>query len=177
MALYGKTMGLVGFGQIGQAVAKLALAFGMEVLVYTRTPRKELEEEKLHFCDLDTLLRRAHVISLHCPLTETSRGMINRASMEKMRPGALLVNTGRGPLLDEAEVAQALREGRLGGLAVDVVSVEPIRTDNPLLTAPNCIITPHIAWATKEARERLLSVSAENLRQYKKGTPQNVVNP
>jgi len=177
MGLYGKTMGLIGFGQIGQAVAKLAMAFGMEVLVYTRTPKKELEGEHLHFCDLDTLLLQSHVISLHCPLTDASKGLICKETIAKMRPGAFVINTGRGPLICEADVAQALQEGLLGGYAADVVSVEPILADNPLLTAPNCILTPHIAWATLEARQRLLSVSAENLRQFLLGTPQNVVNP
>lgn len=177
MGLYGKTMGLVGFGQIGQAVAKLAIAFGMEVLVYTRTPKKELESEHLRFCDLDTLLRASHVVSLHCPLTAESQELICKQTIASMRPGALVINTGRGPLINEADVAQALKDGRLGGYAADVVSVEPILKSNPLLSAPNCILTPHIAWATKEARQRLISVSAENLRQFINGTPQNVVNP
>ena len=176
MGLYGKTMGLVGFGQIGQAVAKLAIAFGMDVLVYTRTPKKELEGEHLHFCDLDTLLQKSHVISLHCPLTEDSKGLICKETIAKMRPGAIIINTGRGPLVNEEDLASALRDGTLGGYAADVVSVEPILKTNPLLSAPNCILTPHIAWATLEARERLLAVSAENLRQFTLGTPQNVVN-
>lgn len=176
MALYGKTMGIVGFGQIGQAVAKLAVAFGMEVLVQSRTPRKELEEEHIHFTDLDTLLRRADVISLHCPLTDATKELICKDSIQKMKDGVILLNTGRGPLLCEKDVAEALSSGKMGALGADVVTKEPIEKENPLLTAPNCFLTPHIAWATKDARERLIAVSAENLRQFLNGTPQNVVN-
>ncbi len=176
MALYGKTMGIVGFGQIGQAVAKLAVAFGMEVLVHSRTSRKELEEEHVRFTDLDTLFRKADVISLHCPLTEKTQSLICKETIAKMKDGVILLNTGRGPLLCEEDVAHALHQGKIAALGADVVSKEPIRKENPLLTAPNCFLTPHIAWATKEARERLLAVSAENLRQFLNGTPQNVVN-
>lgn len=173
MALYGKTMGIVGFGQIGQAVARLAKAFGMEVLVHSRTVRDCAD---VTFCDLDTLLANADVVSLHCPLTEKTERMIRSETIAEMKDGAILLNTGRGPLLDEADVAAALRSGKLAALGADVVSKEPITADNPLLTAPNCFLTPHIAWATKEARTRLLAVSAENLRQFLRGTPQNVVN-
>lgn len=176
MALYGKTMGIVGFGQIGQAVAKLADAFGMKVLVHTRTVKPEFETEDLKFCDLDTLLANSHVVSLHCPLTEQSQGLICRETIQKMMDGAILLNTGRGPLINEQDVADALNSGKLRGVGVDVVSKEPIEKTNPLLTAKNCFITPHIAWATLEARERLLAVSAENLRKFMAGTPQNVVN-
>lgn len=176
MALYGKTMGLVGFGQIGQAVAKLAQAFGMNVLVYSRTRRPELETDTCRFCDLDALLAESDVVSLHCPLFDETQGLICKRTIAKMKDGAILINTGRGPLIDEGDVAAALNGGKLGAAGVDVVSVEPIREDNPLLKAKNCFITPHIAWATLEARTRLLEVSAENLRQFKKGTPQNVVN-
>lgn len=173
MALYGKTMGIVGFGQTGQAVAKLAQAFGMEVLVNTRTVRDCAD---VTFCDLDTLLAKSDVVSLHCPLTEKTERLIRAETIEKMKDGAILLNTGRGPLLDEGDVAAALARGKLAALGADVVSREPIAADNPLLTAPNCFLTPHIAWATKEARTRLIAVSAENLRQFVLGTPQNVVN-
>lgn len=173
MALYGKTMGIVGFGQIGQATAKLAQAFGMKVLVHSRTPRPELGYE---FVDLNTLLRSSHVVSLHCPLFPETEKLIRKETIAKMKDGAILINTGRGPLIDEDDVAEALGSGKLYAAGVDVVSAEPIRRDNPLLTAPNCFITPHIAWATLDARTRLLAVSAENLRQFVNGTPQNVVN-
>lgn len=173
MALYGKTIGLIGFGQIGQAVAKLAEAFGMKVLVHSRTARPELGYE---FTDLDTLLSQSDVVSLHCPLFPETEGLIRKETIAKMKDGAILINTGRGPLIDEADVAEALKSGKLYAAGMDVVSKEPIAPENPLLKAPNCFITPHIAWATKEARQRLLAVSAENLRQFVKGTPQNVVN-
>ena len=173
MALYGKTLGIVGFGQIGQAVAKLAKAFGMDVLVHTRTVR---DCPDVTFCDLDTLLKKSDVVSLHCPLTDKTEQLIRKETIEKMKDGAILLNTGRGPLIDEQDVADALDTGKLAALGADVVSKEPIAADNPLLTAPNCYLTPHIAWATKDARVRLIAVSAENLRQFVNGTPQNVVN-
>ena len=173
MALYGKTMGIVGFGQIGQATAKLAEAFGMKVLVHSRTARPESGYE---FVDLDTLLKNSDVVSLHCPLFPETEGLIRKETIAKMKDGAILLNTGRGPLINEADVADALKSGKLYAAGMDVVSKEPISAENPLLSAPNCFITPHIAWATKDARIRLLDVSAENLRQFKNGTPQNVVN-
>lgn len=173
MALYGKTMGLVGFGQIGQAVAKLAEAFDMKVLVHSRTARPELGYE---FVDLDTLLQTSDVVSLHCPLFPETENLIRRETIAKMKDGAILINTGRGPLINESDVAEALKSGKLYAVGVDVVSREPVSPQNPLLKAPNCFITPHIAWATREARTRLLAVSAENLRQFVQGTPQNVVN-
>ena len=173
IALYGKTLGIIGFGQTGQAVAKLAKAFGMNVLVNTRTIR---DCPEVTFCDLETLLAQSDVVSLHCPLTEKTERMIRKETIAKMKDGAILLNTGRGPLLDEQDVAAALKSGKLSALGADVVSKEPISADNPLLTAPNCYLTPHIAWATKDARTRLLAVSAENLRQFLLGTPQNVVN-
>jgi len=173
MALYGKTMGLVGYGQIGQAVAKLALAFGMEVLVYARTPRAL--PEGCRQCSLEELLAASDVVSLHCPLNEESRHLIRRETLEKMKDGAILLNTGRGPLIHEQDVADALESGKLSACGVDVVSVEPMMPDNPLRTAKNCFITPHIAWATGDARKRLLAVSAENLRAWASGMPQNVV--
>lgn len=176
MALPGKTMGIIGFGQIGQAVAKLAVAFGMEVLVYSRTVRPELETEHCKFCDLDTLLAQSHVVSLHCPLTDKTEKLICKETIAKMRDGAILLNTGRGPLVDEQAVADALKSGKLLGYGADVVSREPIPAGNPLLTAPNCFLTPHIAWATYDARVRLMEVSAQNLAAYCAGKPQNVVN-
>lgn len=173
MALYGKTMGIVGFGQIGQATAKLAEAFGMKVLVHSRTARPESGYE---FVDLDALLKNSDVVSLHCPLFPETEGLIRKETIAKMKDGAILINTSRGPLINEADVADALKSGKLYAAGMDVVSKEPISAENPVLSAPNCFITPHIAWATKDARIRLLDVSAENLRQFKNGTPQNVVN-
>lgn len=176
VGLVGKTMGLIGFGQIGRAVAKLAEAFGMEVLIYSRTVRPELETEHCRFCSLDELLEKSDVVSLHCPLTEKTEKLIRSETIAKMKTGAFLLNTGRGPLVDEQAVADALESGKLGGYAADVVCKEPIPAESPLLGAKNCFLTPHIAWATKDARTRLLKVSAENLRAFAAGTPQNVVN-
>lgn len=175
MELAGKTIGIIGFGRIGQAVAKLASAFGMRVLAYTRTPREE--HRLLAECvDLDTLYARSDFISLHCPLFRDNEKMINADSITKMKDGVILINTARGGLLDEDAVANALISGKLGGAAVDVVSEEPMKEYNPLLTAPNCIITPHIAWAPKESRQRLLDTVVDNIRCYLSGNPQNVVN-
>lgn len=175
MELAGKTLGIIGFGRIGQAVAKLVKAFGMQILTYSRTVRPEYRE--LAECvDLDTLLASSDFISLHCPLSEENAKLINASSIAKMKNGAVLINTARGGLLDEAAVADALASGKLGAAAVDVVSEEPMLRNNPLLSAPNCIITPHIAWAPKESRQRLLDCVVENIRSFLAGTPQNVVN-
>ena len=170
--LAGKTMGIIGLGRIGTAVAKLAQAFGMRVIAHSRTPRADIP-----CVDLDTLLRQSDVVSLHCPLFPETEKLIGQAALSKMKDGAILLNTSRGGLLDEEAVAQALRTGRLRAAAVDVVSQEPIIHDNPLLQAPNCIITPHMAWAPVESRQRLMDCAADNLRAFLEGSPQNVVNP
>lgn len=175
MELAGKTMGLIGYGRIGQAVGKLAQAFGMELLVYTQ-PEPAEPEPGVRFVSLEELLAQADAVSLHCPLFPENTGMINRERLALMKEGAFLLNTARGPLIDEEAVAEALKSGRLGGAALDVVSVEPIRADNPLLCAPNCLITPHIAWAAKESRARLMDIATENLRGFLNGSPVNVVN-
>lgn len=175
MELGGKTLGIVGFGRIGQAVAKLGQAFGMKTIAYSRTPKPELAA-LAEFVDLDTLLARSDFVSLHCPLFAENAKMINAESIAKMKDGAALVNTARGGLVDEAALRDALVSGKLSGAAVDVVSEEPMQQDNPLLTAPNCIITPHIAWAPKESRQRLLDCVVENIRCFLEGKPQNVVN-
>lgn len=175
MELAGKTLGIIGFGRIGQAVAKLAQAFGMHVLAYNRTQRKE-HHALAEYVDLDTLYARSDIISLHCPLFQNNSGLINEESIRKMKDGAILINTARGGLLDEAAVAHALSSGKLRAAAVDVLSEEPMKRDNPLLTAPNCIITPHIAWAPMESRQRLLDCVVENIRMFLAGTPQNIVN-
>ena len=171
--LHGLTLGLVGYGAIGRAVSRIGRAFGMKILVHTRTPR---EEEGTQFVDRETLFREADVVSLHCPLTEENAGFVNGSLLDQMKPTAFLINTGRGPLVNEADLAAALANNRIAGAATDVLSIEPPPADNPLLTAPNLIITPHIGWATRAARARLMEIAVENLRAFLAGTPQNVVN-
>lgn len=175
MELAGLTMGIVGFGRIGQAVGRLAQAFGMKVLAFDEIRRPELENEDCRYVSLEELFAQSDVISLHCPLLPGTRGIINRSNIETMKNGVMLVNTARGPLVCEADLAAALNEGKVGGAGLDVVAEEPIRADNPLLTAKNCILTPHIAWAPRASRQRLMHVAAENLRAYLVGTPVNLV--
>lgn len=174
MELGGKTLGIIGFGRIGQATAKLAQAFGMRILTCSGT-RKETDVD-VEYVDLDTLLQQSDFVSLHCPLFADNAKMVNEDFIEKMKDGAFLINTARGGLLDEQAVADALASGKLAGAAVDVVTEEPMQVSNPLLTAPNCIITPHIAWAPKESRQRLLDCCVENIRAFLQGKPRNVVN-
>ncbi len=171
--LDGLTLGLVGYGEIGQAVARLGRAFGMKILVHTRTVR---EEPDTRFVDCETLFAEADVVSLHCPLTNENQGFVNAQLLSQMKPTAFLINTARGPLVDEAALAKALNEEQIAGAATDVLSVEPPPADNPLFGAKNIIITPHIGWATRAARERLMNIAADNLCAFLKGTPQNVVN-
>ncbi len=173
--LAGKTFGVIGYGRIGRATARLAAAFGMEILAYDAHATGMDEVTRL--VSLDELLERSDVISLHCPLFESNRGMINRASIARMKDGVLLINTSRGPLIDEAALAEALHAGKVAGAGLDVLETEPARPDNPLLAEPNCLITPHIAWAPKESRQRLMDIAVENLQAWLKGNPQNVVNP
>ena len=168
--LAGKTFGIVGYGAIGKAVGEIAKAFGMELLV---TARREKEGR----VSLQELLRRSDIISLHCPQTAENLQMINARTLAMMKPGAILLNTARGGLIDEAAVAEALKCGHLAWYGADVVSREPIAADNPLLRAPNCYLTPHIAWAPTQTRQRLHQIAAENLRAFLAGKPQNVVNP
>ena len=174
--LDGKTLGIVGFGRIGQAFGKIAQAFGMKIIAVDEYPNKTLESDTLRYGTLDELYAQADVISLHCPLFDNNRGMINKAAIAKMKPGVLILNTSRGPLINEVDLAEALKSGRVAGAGVDVLSCEPPKLDNPLLSAPNCIVTPHIAWATKEARSRLMDIAADNLGAFLKGKAQNVVN-
>ena len=176
LELAGKTLGIVGFGSIGRSVANIALAFGMRVLVYTRTPKQEYASESLSFVSLDTLLAESDFISLHCPLTDTNREMINKESISKMKDGSVLINTARGPLVNEQDLADALNSGKLAFACVDVVSKEPIAPDNSLLSAKNIIITPHVAWASIESRQRLLDVVINNVKAFLNGSPINVVN-
>lgn len=173
--LSGKTLGIIGLGRIGRAVGRIARAMGMEVLAYNRSRHPE-GEKIAKYVDLDTLLNQSDVISLHCPLTPENTGMINADYIAKMKDGAILINTARGGLLNEQDVADALRSGKLGGAAVDVVSYEPIAADNPLLTAPNCVITPHMAWAPVAARQRIMDCTVNSIRAYLTGTPINTVN-
>lgn len=173
--LAGKTFGLIGYGNIGRRVAEVARAFGMKVLVQTRSPEK-YQDEPVEFTDLDRLFTESDVISLHCPLTEETEGLINAERLLKMKPNAYLINTSRGPLVDEAALAGALNSDRLAGAGVDVLSTEPPRDSSPLIGAKNCVVTPHIAWATLEARQRLLAVAIENVRSFLAGVEQNVAN-
>jgi glycerate dehydrogenase len=172
--LSGLTLGIVGYGRIGHAVGHIARAFGMRVMVNRRNPR--VIEEGVAFVDRDTLARESDVISLHCPLTPDNAKMINAGFLAKMKPTAFLINTARGGLVDEADLANALNEGRIAGAGLDVLTAEPPKADNPLLAAKNCIITPHIAWASRPARKRLIGVTAQNIRAFFDGSPTNVVN-
>ena len=173
--LDGKTMGIVGYGAIGSAVGTVAQALGMKLLVTAR--HEKPVPEGARFVSLPELLAQSDVVSLHCPQTAENARMIDAGALAQMKDGAILLNTARGGLLDEQAVADALRSGKLLAAGMDVVSAEPIRADNPLLTAPNCFLTPHIAWAPLETRRRLQAISAENLRAFLSGKPQNVVNP
>lgn len=171
--LAGKTMGIVGLGNTGMATARIAVAMGMKVVAMTSKSADTLPEG-ITPAPLDDVLASADVVSLHCPLTPSTRHLINAASIAKMKPSAILINTGRGPLVDEQAVADALNGGRLAAFGADVLSQEPPHGDNPLLSARNCFLTPHIAWATLEARTRLMSTATENVRQFIAGEP--VVN-
>ena len=175
MELAGKTMGIIGFGRIGRAVGKIAKAMGMQVIAYNRSRCPEGEAIGT-YVDLETLLKTADVISLHCPLTEENAGLINQDTLSMMKDGVILLNTARGPLLDEQAVSDALSSGKLRGAAVDVVSKEPMERSNPLLTAPNCIITPHMAWAPTESRQRILNITANSIAAFLEGKPINTVN-
>lgn len=174
--LAGKTMGIVGFGRIGQDTGKIAQALGMKVLAFDAYKRPELESETCHYADLDTLLAESDVISLHCPLFPDTEGIINKDTIAKMKTGVMIINDSRGPLIVEEDLRDALNSGKVAGAALDVVSTEPIKMDNPLLSAKNVILTPHIAWAPKESRQRLMDIAVENLQCFVDGAPQNVVN-
>ena len=175
MELSGKTMGIIGFGRIGQAMGRMAKAMGMEVLATGSRPTAE-GEAIARYVDLDTLLARSDVISLHCPLFPETKELINRHTIAKMKDGVILINSSRGGLLNEADVAQALNSGKLGALGADVVSTEPIREDNPLLGAKNAWLTPHIAWSSQDCRQRILDTTVGNVRAFLDGSPRNVVN-
>lgn len=174
--LAGKTMGIIGFGSIGKAVGRLARCLGMKVLAAGSRPTEE-GRAIAEYVDLDTLYRESDVISLHCPLFPENREMINKESIAKMKDGAILLNTARGALIVEQDVADALNSGKLYAAGMDVAAVEPLPASSPLIGAKNCIITPHIAWATKEARQRLMDIAVHNLEAFLAGKPENVVNP
>ena len=170
--LDGKTLGIFGYGNIGSRVARIAEAYGMKVLVCTRTPKPEVKNS----VDFETLLKSSDFVTLHTPLTDATRAIINENSLKLLKKSAYLINTARGPLVDEKAVRAALENGQIAGYACDVVSEEPMKKDNPLLCAPNCLITPHIAWAATETRQRLLNIVVENIRAFVEGHPQNVVS-
>ncbi|MDI6617170.1 MAG: D-2-hydroxyacid dehydrogenase [Clostridiales bacterium] len=174
--LAGKTMGIIGFGRIGQAVGRIAQAFGMKVIANDMHIRKELESDTLKYANLDELFTNSDVISLHAPLFESTKGIINKNTISKMKDGVMIINTSRGPLIVDEDLAEALKSKKVAGAALDVMSKEPPKMDNPLLHAPNCIITPHIAWAPKESRIRLMNIAVDNLQKFLSGTPVNVVN-
>ena len=168
-----KTMGIVGLGNTGMATARIAQAFGMNVVAYTSKSELPKGMEKV---SLDDLFKSSDIISLHCPLTTETKGLVNNERLSMMKPSAILINTSRGPVVDESAVAEALNQDRIAAFGADVISIEPAKADNPLLHAKNCFLTPHIAWATKEARQRLIDICAENVKAFLKDKPQNVVN-
>lgn len=173
--LDGKTIGIIGFGRIGQTTGKIAKAMGMKVLAYDHHP-SESGEVIAEYVDLDTLLAESDVVALHCPLFPETQGIINKDTIAKMKDGVILLNNSRGPLVVEQDLADALNSGKVAAAGLDVVSSEPIEGDNPLLKAKNCIITPHISWAPKESRQRIMDCAVENVKAFLAGTPVNVVN-
>lgn len=173
--LHRKKIGIVGLGNIGKAVARIAIGFGMEVFAYTTKSHFQLPPE-IHKMDLDDLFRECDIVTLHCPLTPNTKNLVNAERLKTMKPTAILINTSRGPVVNEQDLADALNNGTIYAAGVDVLSEEPAATNNPLLTARNCYITPHIAWATKEARIRLMEITIENIKAFLDGQPMNVVN-
>jgi len=176
MELSGKTMGIVGYGNIGSKVARIALDFGMKVLVFTAHPEKYANEENVVFAGMDEVFANSDIVSLHCPLTDETEKIIKKENIDKMKEGVIIINVSRGGLVNEVDLAQALECGKVKAAAVDVVSVEPMKEDNPLFKAKNILITPHMAWASVEARTRLVNVVADNYKNFLKGIRVNVVN-
>ncbi|NLF26344.1 MAG: D-2-hydroxyacid dehydrogenase [Clostridiales bacterium] len=172
--LAGKTMGIIGFGRIGRVTGGIAQALGMRVIAHDRF--RDPDNTAAEYVDLERIWRDSDVIALHCPLLPDTQGIINRETIAQMRDGVIILNNSRGPLIVEQDLADALNSGKVFAAGLDVVSTEPIRADNPLLKAKNCLITPHISWAPKESRQRLMDIAVENLRQFLRGTPVNVVN-
>ncbi len=175
MELAGKTFGVIGYGNIGKRTAKIAEAFGMKVLIASKYPDPAFETENITFASSEELFAASDVISLHCPLTDSNRGFINRDSIAKMKDGVILLNTSRGPLINEGDLAEALKSGKVFAAGLDVLSVEPPTKDNPLIGLPNCINTPHIAWITKESRTRLIDTAVSNLEAWLSGENMNCV--
>ncbi|MDY2847395.1 MAG: D-2-hydroxyacid dehydrogenase [Oscillospiraceae bacterium] len=171
--LKGMTLGIIGFGSIGSRVAEIARVFGMDILAYSRTPKNA---DSVEFVPLEDIFRRSDIITLHCPLTADTEGLINIDNLKLCKPSAIVINTSRGPVVNEKDLAYALRNNIIAGAAVDVISSEPMKKDNPLINAPNCVITPHVAWAPVQTRQRLMKIAADNLRAFINGTPQNKVN-
>ena len=174
--LCGKTLGIVGFGQIGQAVADIAEAFKMNIVAVSGHETDQSHRKNFRWVDMDTLANESDIISFHCPLTEKTTGIVNKEFIGKCKDGAIIINTSRGPVVNDKDLADALNSGKLKGAGLDVLTVEPPKADNPLLKAKNCFITPHIAWAGFETRERLMNILEENIKAYLNGNPQNVVN-
>lgn len=174
--LCGKTLGIVGFGQIGQAVADIAEAFKMNIVAVSGHETDQSHRKNFSWVDMDTLAKLSDIISFHCPLTEKTTGLVNEEFISKCKDGAIIINTSRGPVVDDQALANALNCGKLRGAGLDVLTVEPPKADNPLLSAKNCFITPHIAWAGFETRERLMNILEENVKAHLNGNPQNVVN-
>ena len=174
--LAGKVLGIIGFGSIGRAVARAAQGLGMRVIIHTRTERPEHLGEGMRFVSMDALLEESDIITLHCPLTTENKGMLDTAALDKVKYGVRVINTARGPLVDNEAMALALKAGRVSCYMADVMDVEPPCADNPLLRAPNTVITPHVAWAPRETRERLLDIAVGNVAAYLAGTPRNVVS-
>lgn len=174
--LEGKTIGIIGFGSIGQKVADIATAFGMNIIGFSRTRSDQSHRKNFKWAELDQLLKESDVVSVHCPLFPETQGIINKDSLRKMKPTAFFLNTSRGPLMVDQDLADALNEGIIAGAGIDVLSVEPPAADNPLFKAKNCLITPHIAWATKEARSRLMGIAENNLSSFLNQKPINIVN-
>ena len=174
--LDGKTMGIIGYGRIGQATGRIAQALGMRVLAFDAHKNPELESASCKYVELDELLANSDVIALHCPLFPATEGIINKDNIAKMKDGVIILNNSRGPLVVEQDLADALNHGKIAAAGLDVVSTEPIKGDNPLLKAKNCFITPHISWAPKESRKRLLDIAINNLREFADGNCVNVVN-
>jgi glycerate dehydrogenase len=174
--LDGLTLGIVGYGDIGRRVARIAAALGMHVTAATRSRRPGTVEDGVEFLAIDDLFGTADVVSLHCPLSPETTRLVNAARLAAMKPTAYLINTARGGLVDEQALAEALSAGRIAGAGLDVLTSEPPREGSPLLKSPRCVITPHVAWATRKARARLIAAAAENLAAFQRGTPRNVVN-
>ncbi len=173
--LSGKILGIIGFGQIGRKVAEIGQAMGMKILFQNRSVKSDVPPEFLQ-CDLDTLFQQSDVVSLNCPLTDSNAGFVNKSKLKLMKPNTILINTGRGPLINEQDLADALNNGQIAAAGLDVLSTEPPAADNPLLRAMNCHITPHIAWATRESRQRLMDIAIENLKAFLNRKKLNVIN-